>query len=510
MTEPETPRPLDSAELFRLHARFVARFLYRLGVPANMIDDVVQEVFIVVHQRGGYVPGPAKPTSYLAVIATNAASKLRRSERVRQGRASERAPDELVSGLASPERALDDRDCLSRVRAALDRMDPTLGTTLLLADGEEESCASIAAAMSVPIGTVYWRLHRARSKFESALKVVDAELARAPGAELRKARASAREAESVPPVVLRRRVSMAMLFGWPTSKFSETEAYALLRQSSQPESVPLDVPRILARHLEDIARGAPAPQWATAASAGHVVTLLKLGTWISGASLTMGALYMAALSSVGSPPADAPAPFVRGAIARAPAHTPAVPQAEPAAPQERAPQVATAPASDGQGVKSVRPAARGVGRRISGNTTVNAAVRSLAPRVPGAPAAEAQGASLKSADALPAAASQSSAPEHVAGPAPSLSAADELRLLAEAAALAERKPREALMMLERLQRGGASAYLDEEQQYIAIVAKRAAGRATEARADAEAFFRKYPRSGFAPRVRALLGELVRE
>jgi len=513
MTDIESLRPLDSAELFRLYARFVARLLYRLGVPAHMIDDVVQEVFIVVHQRGGYVPGPAKPTSYLAVIATHAASKLRRSERVRQGRASGRDPDDLIGGLAAPDHALDDRASLARVRAALGRMDPTLGTTLLLADGEEEPCASIAAAMSVPLGTVYWRLHRARSKFVSALKIVDAELARTPGANLRKLRESERDAEPPPQLALRRRVSMALLFGWPTSKFRETEAYALLRQTSQPASVPLDIADMLVRHVENIARGAPLPPWAAAGSAGYTLSLLKLGTWVSGAAFTLGALYMAALSPATAPGAAGPVPLnTRSERERSPAQARDVPAPMPDSPLAPAPsrEIAPAPANDTQSALSSRQALPPAGRRAGGNVLAEVRARGPVRAAPGAALADVQHADQKTAEAPPEASPQAGARAVVRPIAPSLSAADELRLLAEAEALAEQKPRVALMLLERLQRGGASDYLDEEQQYITIVAKRAAGRVEEARADAAAFCRKYPKSGFTPRVRALLNGLSRD
>ena len=45
---------LDSAQLFRQFAPFVASFLMRLGVQRADLDDLMQEVFLVAHRNGGY------------------------------------------------------------------------------------------------------------------------------------------------------------------------------------------------------------------------------------------------------------------------------------------------------------------------------------------------------------------------------------------------------------------------------------------------------------------------
>src|SRR6476646_5944197 len=97
MGAPSPHEDLSTEELFRRFAPFVARFLYRLGVDSDGLDDVVQEVFVVVHRRGGYKAGPAKPTSYLATIATNAASAYRRRRRIEQARSSDAEVEGLVS-----------------------------------------------------------------------------------------------------------------------------------------------------------------------------------------------------------------------------------------------------------------------------------------------------------------------------------------------------------------------------------------------------------------------------
>jgi len=43
--------PLDVATIYDQHVDFVWRSLRRLGVPDRLVDDAVQDVFIVVHRR---------------------------------------------------------------------------------------------------------------------------------------------------------------------------------------------------------------------------------------------------------------------------------------------------------------------------------------------------------------------------------------------------------------------------------------------------------------------------
>lgn len=159
---------LDAGELFRRHASFVANFLARLGVDRAELDDVVQEVFMVAHRRGGFCPGPARPTTWLADIAlkvnANRVRKRRRAPVRAQDDAVERAADDRVS----PAEAVDHRRSIDRVQQALDALDPDRRAVLVLFELEGESCESIAAGLGIPVGTVYSRLHTARRKFRKA------------------------------------------------------------------------------------------------------------------------------------------------------------------------------------------------------------------------------------------------------------------------------------------------------------------------------------------------------
>jgi RNA polymerase sigma-70 factor, ECF subfamily len=169
MALPDGGARLSAEQLFRSHARFVARFLVRLGVHPDDLDDAVQDVFLVVHTRGGYVPGPAKPTSYLGTIALHAASTERRRRQTACARIESHLPDELHATGLDPAQKVELDEAVWKLERALATLSPVLRATLLLAQHEGESCTSIAASMNVPVGTVYWRLHQARRSFRRAI-----------------------------------------------------------------------------------------------------------------------------------------------------------------------------------------------------------------------------------------------------------------------------------------------------------------------------------------------------
>jgi RNA polymerase sigma-70 factor (ECF subfamily) len=174
MSEDISPTRLSTDELFRAHAPFVARMLYRLGVAPAELEDVLQEVFVVVHRLGGYVRGPATPTSYLGSIAIRAAASWRRRDNTQRARSSAHSPDELAAGSQDTVRMLELREDARQLERALARVDPKLRAVLVLVDLEGESCSAIAASEHIPVGTVYWRLHRARRKFHQAVERMNA------------------------------------------------------------------------------------------------------------------------------------------------------------------------------------------------------------------------------------------------------------------------------------------------------------------------------------------------
>jgi len=153
--------------LFRSYAGFVASFLRRIGVSSAEADDLVQEVFLVAHRKGGFVAGTGQPKSWLAAIALRVASTHRRS-RSRRHEDPGADPEVVTSPNADAARVLEARAALHRVQQALDTLSLDDRATFVLYELEGQPCDAIAAAFAIPVGTAYSRLHNARKRFMEA------------------------------------------------------------------------------------------------------------------------------------------------------------------------------------------------------------------------------------------------------------------------------------------------------------------------------------------------------
>lgn len=162
-----TPERIDAEVLFREHASYVATFAHRLGVPRHDVHDLVQEVFLVAHRKGGYEQGAAQPRTWLCAIAVVLARKAHR-ERARRDPSDTPYIEGVTAHDQDPGARLDTQRSLELVQRALDTLDLDHRAAFVLYEVERESCESIAAALEVPIGTVYSRLHHARKKFLAA------------------------------------------------------------------------------------------------------------------------------------------------------------------------------------------------------------------------------------------------------------------------------------------------------------------------------------------------------
>src|SRR3954454_23365034 len=167
--EPPDAETRDVAAIFKRHGRDIERWASRLGGPLIDSDDVVQDVFAVVHRRIGEVqPGPGL-ISWLYKITQNIATTRRRRERLRRwlnGLSSDyadRMPSPGLSAIDEMER----RQAALDVYSALDRLDEKYRTALILYEMEGRTGEEIAALTGRPLATVWIHLHRGRQKFRS-------------------------------------------------------------------------------------------------------------------------------------------------------------------------------------------------------------------------------------------------------------------------------------------------------------------------------------------------------
>jgi len=161
---------IDGETLFRLYASFVASFLYRIGALPCDINDLVQDVFMTAHKRGGYRPGATSPKTFLARICLEAKLAAdRRDARWRRSQVGELAVATVGEAPEGPEGSLATERAAIKLQRALEAIEPNPRTVFILFELHGESCESIAAGLGIKLGTVYSRLYYARKKFFTAV-----------------------------------------------------------------------------------------------------------------------------------------------------------------------------------------------------------------------------------------------------------------------------------------------------------------------------------------------------
>jgi RNA polymerase sigma-70 factor, ECF subfamily len=160
----EEPTALPSTPaLYAEHAALVWRALVHLGVPEADREDLLQEVFVVVHQSRHNYQGRGQLTSWLYGIALRVASRHRRRERVRRGNAGaiEIHPVEL----RTPEHVLLLRQRADLLQRILERLSSAKREVFVLFEIQGLSTDQVSSVLGVPRGTVFSRLHAAREEF---------------------------------------------------------------------------------------------------------------------------------------------------------------------------------------------------------------------------------------------------------------------------------------------------------------------------------------------------------
>jgi RNA polymerase sigma-70 factor (ECF subfamily) len=162
------------AEVYEKWFGFVWRSARGLGVSDAALDDVVQEIFVIVHARLSGFEGRSSIRTWLSGIVLNVVRHHRRGlarKGPRHADADQHVePDEQVS----PERDPFERAALAEsvrlLQRLLDSLDDEKREVLVLTELEELSAPEIAEALGINLNTAYSRLRLAREQFDAALR----------------------------------------------------------------------------------------------------------------------------------------------------------------------------------------------------------------------------------------------------------------------------------------------------------------------------------------------------
>jgi RNA polymerase sigma-70 factor (ECF subfamily) len=171
--DPRPPLALLPAfpEIYHRYFDFVWSSVRHLGVGADGIDDVVQEVFIVIHAKLHTVQQPESLRSWIYGVVRRTVSGHRRSQ---LGKPTATAPLELLEWAPAPASgtplAVAEQNAQwALLSSLLAELDPPKREVFILAELEEMTVPEIADALELPLNTAYSRLRAARQAFEAGL-----------------------------------------------------------------------------------------------------------------------------------------------------------------------------------------------------------------------------------------------------------------------------------------------------------------------------------------------------
>ena len=141
----------------------------------SAVDDVVQEIFLVVHRRLPEFEARASMKTWLFGIALFTVRQHRRTLR--------RKPAQLGGGAAidadvdrvtdfdarGPHEHVTEREAVRTLHALLDELDDDKRAVLVLSELEQMTVPEIAEAVEANVNTVYSRLRAARRELDAAV-----------------------------------------------------------------------------------------------------------------------------------------------------------------------------------------------------------------------------------------------------------------------------------------------------------------------------------------------------
>ena len=152
--------------LYDEHFAFVWRNVQRLGIRQPETDDVVQEVFIVIHRKLETFEPRTSIRAWIFGILKHVARTHRRTCARKQPPSSceaHRLADVVQLG---PEEHLQRSEATRALEVILDSMQEDQREVFILVELEQMNGPEIADALGISVNTVYSRLRAAREHFQ--------------------------------------------------------------------------------------------------------------------------------------------------------------------------------------------------------------------------------------------------------------------------------------------------------------------------------------------------------
>lgn len=166
------PTALTIEHVYTTHVQQVTRWVARLAGPQHEVEDLVQEVFLRVHDSLSSFRGESALATWIYAITANVVRARRRREWLRRfltGGPSV-AELEIAASGPTPLEVLERRRSTALVYAALETLSDDYRTIFILFELDGLSGEAIAELTGVRLPTVWVRLSRAREKLATAIE----------------------------------------------------------------------------------------------------------------------------------------------------------------------------------------------------------------------------------------------------------------------------------------------------------------------------------------------------
>jgi len=164
-------------EFYASHAQFVARSLRRLAIRDELLDDALQDVFLIVYRKLPELDADQHAKTWVFRITMNVAANLRRQTQrwhKKLGGGTSALPEGSTAADVQLTRVLHDeqRALLYKV---LDSLDEDKRMVFVLHELEQLGVPEVAEALGLNLNTAYSRLRAARAAFERGVEEYAAE-----------------------------------------------------------------------------------------------------------------------------------------------------------------------------------------------------------------------------------------------------------------------------------------------------------------------------------------------
>ena len=157
-------------EIYQRYFEFVWSSARHLGTSPESLDDIVQEVFIVIHAKLHTIQRPESLRSWIYGVVRRTVSTHRRSRGSKEtGSVQLDTLEQVALSGTTPLDAAEQTARLQVLSGLLSQMDEPKREVFILSELEEMTVPEIADALEIPVNTAYSRLRAARQAFDAGL-----------------------------------------------------------------------------------------------------------------------------------------------------------------------------------------------------------------------------------------------------------------------------------------------------------------------------------------------------